>query len=41
MAITILLALVVGFLALMIEATLASRERIAAMESRGQTLVEL
>lgn len=39
--VVILLALVIGFLALMIEATLASRERIAAMESRVQTLVEL
>jgi putative ABC transport system permease protein len=36
-----LLALVVGFLALMIEATLASRQKIAEMESRVQTLVEL
>jgi uncharacterized membrane protein (DUF106 family) len=36
-----LLAIVVGFLALMIEATLSSRERIAAMESRVQTLIEL
>ncbi len=40
-AVVILLALVVGFLALMIEATLASRERIADMERRVQTLIEL
>jgi putative ABC transport system permease protein len=39
--VVILLAIVVGFLALMIEATLSSRERIAAMESRVQTLIEL
>ena len=36
-----LLALVVGFLALMIEATLASREKITAMEAKVQTLIEL
>jgi putative ABC transport system permease protein len=36
-----LLALVVGFLALMIEATFASRAKIAAMEGRVQTLIEL
>lgn len=39
--VVLLLALVVGALALMIEATMASRERIAHMESRVQTLVEL
>lgn len=39
--VVLLLALVVGALALMIEATMASRERIADMESRVQTLVEL
>jgi putative ABC transport system permease protein len=41
LVVLILLALVVGFLALMIEATMSSRERIAAMESRVQTLIEL
>lgn len=37
----LLLALVIGFLALMIQATLASREKITAMEARVRTLVEL
>lgn len=36
-----LLALVTGFLALMVQATLASRQQIAGMESRVRTLVEL
>lgn len=36
-----LLSLVTGFLALMIQATWASREQIAAMEGRVRTLVEL
>lgn len=39
--VVVLLALVVGFLALMIESTRSSRERIAAMERRVQTLIEL
>jgi len=36
-----LLALVTGLLALMVQATVASREQIAAMEGRVRTLVEL
>lgn len=36
-----LLALVTGFLALMVQATLASRQQIVGMESRVRTLVEL
>lgn len=36
-----LLALVTGFLALMVQATLASRQQIAGMEGRVRTLVEL
>lgn len=36
-----LLALVTGFLALMVQATLASREQIASMEGRVRTLIEL
>lgn len=36
-----LLALVTGFLALMVQATLTSRQQIAGMESRVRTLVEL
>ena len=36
-----LLALVIGFLALMVRATMASRETIAAMEKRVRTLIEL
>jgi len=39
--VVVLLALVTGFLALMVQATLASREQIASMESRVRTLVEL
>lgn len=36
-----LLSLVTGFLALMVQATVASRQQIASMESRVRTLVEL
>ncbi|WP_018991688.1 ABC transporter permease [Aromatoleum toluclasticum] len=36
-----LLSLVTGFLALLIQATLASRDQIAAMEGRVRTLIEL
>jgi hypothetical protein len=36
-----LLSLVTGLLALMVQATLASREQIAGMESRVRTLIEL
>ena len=36
-----LLSLVTGFLALMVQATLASREQIARMEGRVRTLIEL
>ncbi|MGQ0655331.1 MAG: ABC transporter permease [Betaproteobacteria bacterium] len=36
-----LLALVTGFLALMVQASVASREQIASMEGRVRTLVEL
>lgn len=36
-----LLSLVTGFLALMVQATLASRHQIAGMESRVRTLIEL
>src|SRR5258708_554413 len=36
-----LLSLVTGFLALMVQATLASRQQIAAMEGRVRTLIEL
>lgn len=36
-----LLSLVTGFLALMVQATLASREQIASMEGRIRTLIEL
>lgn len=36
-----LLSLVTGFLALMVQATVASRERIASMEGRVRTLIEL
>lgn len=36
-----LLSLVTGFLALMVQATFASREQIAAMEGRVRTLIEL
>lgn len=36
-----LLALVTGFLALMMQATLASRQQIASMEGRVRTLIEL
>ncbi len=36
-----LLSLVTGFLALMVQATFASREQIAAMEARVRTLIEL
>ncbi|MCM2306703.1 MAG: ABC transporter permease [Sulfuritalea sp.] len=36
-----LLSLVTGFLALMVQATLASREQIAGMEGRIRTLIEL
>jgi len=39
--VVLLLALVIGFLALMVQATLASREKIAAMEGRVRTLIEL
>lgn len=39
--VVLLLALVIGLLALMIQATLASRERIAAMDQRVRTLIEL
>ena len=39
--VVLLLALVTGFLALMVQATFASREQIAAMEGRVRTLVEL
>lgn len=41
LAVVLLLALVIGLLALLVQATLASRERIAAMESRVRTLIEL
>ena len=36
-----LLSLVTGFLALMVQATLASRQQIAGMEARVRTLIEL
>ena len=36
-----LLALVTGFLALMVQASLASRQQIASMEGRVRTLIEL
>lgn len=36
-----LLSLVTGFLALMVQATLASRQQIASMEGRVRTLIEL
>jgi putative ABC transport system permease protein len=36
-----LLSLVTGFLALMVQATLASRDQIASMEGRVRTLIEL
>lgn len=36
-----LLSLVMGFLALMVQATMASRQQIAAMEGRVRTLIEL
>ncbi len=36
-----LLALVIGFLVLMVEATLAGREKIAAMDRQEQTVIEL
>lgn len=39
--VVLLLALVIGFLALMVQATLASRQKIAAMEGRVRTLIEL
>src|SRR5712691_9391450 len=39
--VVLLLALVIGFLALMVQVTLASREKIAAMEGRVRTLIEL
>ena len=41
MAAIVLLAFVIGLLALMLEATRASREKIAAMEGRVRTLIEL
>jgi len=39
--VVLLLALVIGLLALMVQATRASREQIAAMEGRVRTLIEL
>lgn len=39
--VVLLLALVIGFLALMVQAALASREKIAAMEGRVRNLIEL
>ncbi|GAC1405645.1 MAG: hypothetical protein NVSMB6_00570 [Burkholderiaceae bacterium] len=36
-----LLALVIGFLVLMVEATMAGREKIAAMDRQEQTVIEL
>ncbi len=39
--VVLLLALVSGLLALMVQATRASREKIAAMEGRVRTLIEL
>jgi putative ABC transport system permease protein len=39
--VVLLLALVIGLLALMVQATRASREKIAAMEGRVRTLIEL
>lgn len=41
LVVVLLLALVIGFLALMVQATLASREKIAAMEGRVRNLIEL
>lgn len=39
--VVVLLSLVTGFLALMVQATFASREQIASMEGRVRTLIEL
>jgi ABC-type antimicrobial peptide transport system permease subunit len=39
--VVVLLALVIGLLALMVQATRASREKIATMEGRVRTLIEL
>lgn len=39
--VVVLLSLVMGFLALMVQATFASREQIASMEGRVRTLIEL
>ena len=39
--VVVLLALVTGFLALMVQATMASRQQIASMEGRVRTLIEL
>ncbi|MGQ0523105.1 MAG: ABC transporter permease [Betaproteobacteria bacterium] len=39
--VVVLLSLVTGFLALMVQATFASREQIASMEARVRTLIEL
>ncbi|MBI2311450.1 MAG: ABC transporter permease [Betaproteobacteria bacterium] len=41
LAVVLLLSLVIGFLALMVQATLASRQKITAMEGRVRTLIEL
>lgn len=41
MVVVALLSLVTGFLALMVQATFASREQIASMEGRVRTLIEL
>lgn len=41
MVVVALLSLVTGFLALMVQATLASRQQIASMEGRVRTLIEL
>ena len=40
-AVVALLSLVTGFLALMVQATVASRQQIASMEGRVRTLIEL
>jgi hypothetical protein len=39
--VVVLLSFVIGALALMIQATIASRQQIAALESRLRTLIEL
>ena len=41
LVVVVLLALVIGFLALIIQATLASRAKIAAMDERVRTLIEI